>query len=89
MKGEDIPLFGRIVALVDVFDAVTTKRCYKDKSSFAEGMEYIQSLGGTHLDPHLVKVFKKIEKDVFRVYEAGTTIQEFVAGSESEGASLE
>ena len=76
--GEAIPLFGRIVALVDVFDAIVSKRCYKEKSSFEQGMEYIQTLAGNHLDPKLVKIFWRIKKDIRRVYTANTTIDRFL-----------
>jgi putative two-component system response regulator len=78
LKGESVPLFGRIVTMVDVFDAVVSKRCYKDKWSYKEGLDYIESLAGTHLDPKLVEIFKKIEKEVRSVYDANTTIEEFL-----------
>ncbi len=84
-KGEAIPLFGRIVALVDVFDAMVSKRCYKEKSSFDEGMGYIQTLAGTHLDPKLVKIFAKMEKDILNIYTANTNIQQFI----DEAAGIE
>src|SRR5206468_887188 len=48
LKGEEIPLFGRIVTMVDIFDAVVSKRCYKSASSFQEGMDYIKKLSGTY-----------------------------------------
>ncbi len=87
LKGESIPLFGRIVAMVDVFDAIVSKRVYKSASSFREGMEYIESIAGTHLDPKLVKLFMKIEKEVSRVYEANSTIQKFITEFGEEKAA--
>ncbi len=79
LKGESIPLFGRIVALVDVFDAVVSKRCYKEKWPFGDAVKYIQTLGGNHLDPKLVVVFGKIEKKIREVYSANLAIENFIA----------
>ena len=78
LREEAIPLFGRIVALVDVFDAMVSTRCYKTKSPFDEGMQYVKTLAGNHLDPMLVNLFLKKEKDIRKVYNANTTIQQFV-----------
>jgi len=78
LKGESIPLFGRIVALVDVFDAVLSKRCYKSAVSFKDGLAYIKSISGTHLDPKLIEVFLRIEDRVRAIYEANAAIQHFV-----------
>jgi putative two-component system response regulator len=78
LKGEAIPLFGRITAMVDVFDAVLSKRCYKAASTFDEAFAYIQSLAGTHLDPKLVAAFVRIKDKIVAIYEANTTIQHFV-----------
>ncbi len=78
LQGESIPLFGRIVGMVDVFDAIVSKRCYKAASTFEEAVEYIRSQAGTHLDPKLVKVFLKIEKKIRKIYDANTTIRHFV-----------
>ncbi|QYJ78219.1 response regulator [Shewanella acanthi] len=57
LKGEDIPLEGRIVALADVFDALTCKRPYKEAWSIDKTVAYIQSQSGIHFDPELVKLF--------------------------------
>ncbi|MGH7198037.1 MAG: HD-GYP domain-containing protein, partial [Candidatus Omnitrophota bacterium] len=78
LKGEDIPIFGRITAVVDVFDAVLSKRCYKAASTFDEAFSYIESLAGTHLDPKLVEAFVRIKKKIISIYEANTVIQHFV-----------
>jgi len=58
LKGEDIHLFGRIVAIADVFDALTHKRIYKDAWSTEEAASYIIEHSGTQFDPHLVNIFK-------------------------------
>lgn len=78
LKGGSIPIFGRIVAIVDVFDAIVSKRCYKDASSFEEGFAYIESLGGSHLDPDLVKVFKSCGAAIRQVYDANQAIAGYI-----------
>jgi HD-GYP domain-containing protein (c-di-GMP phosphodiesterase class II) len=57
LKGEAIPLSGRIVALADVFDALTTKRCYKPAFSLEESLKIIKEGTGRHFDPKLVQAF--------------------------------
>lgn len=88
LKGEAIPLFGRIVALVDVFDAITSKRCYKEKSSFEEGFKYIRSLAGNHLDPKLVEVFGQIEPKIRHIHTANSSIQSFLEEFNKEDDDL-
>jgi len=58
LKGENIHIYGRIVAIADVLDALTHKRVYKDSWSFEKAAEYIISHSGTHFDPYLVELFK-------------------------------
>lgn len=60
LKGEDIPLVGRICGLCDVFDALTTKRPYKEAWSIDETIAEIKKQSGRHFDPHLVESFLKI-----------------------------
>ncbi len=57
LKGEQIPLIGRIVALADVFDALSSKRCYKESWETENILELIHSESGTHFDPAVTKVF--------------------------------
>ncbi len=57
LKGEAIPLSGRIVALADVFDALTTKRCYKPAFSLEESMKIIKEGTGRHFDAKIVQAF--------------------------------
>jgi len=57
LKGEEIHIYGRIVALADVFDALTHKRQYKDAWLVDEAIEYIKSHSGTQFDPKLVDIF--------------------------------
>ena len=57
LKGTDIHLYGRVVGLVDVFDALCHKRAYKSAMAFSDATKYISDARGTHFDPELVDVF--------------------------------
>lgn len=57
LSGEDIPLAARIVALADVYDALTSKRPYKEAWSADRAVEYIKDQSGKHFDPRCVKAF--------------------------------
>ena len=59
LKGEEIPLSARIMAIADVFDALTSKRCYKEAIPVDEAFLIIKEESGTHFDPYLVDVFEK------------------------------
>ena len=56
-QGEQIPLYGRIVALADVFDALTSARVYKEAWDESRVLETIESESGRHFDPELVEIF--------------------------------
>ncbi len=57
LKGEQIHIFGRIVALADVFDALLTKRSYKEEWRVNQALKYITDESGKHFDPKLVELF--------------------------------
>ncbi len=57
LKGESIPLMGRITALADVFDALTMKRCYKPAFSIEASVSIILEGRGKHFDPKIVDIF--------------------------------
>lgn len=59
LSGESIPVEGRITAISDVFDALTSKRSYKDAWSIDEAVAEIKQMAGSHFDPNLVKVFEE------------------------------
>jgi response regulator RpfG family c-di-GMP phosphodiesterase len=59
IRGERIPIEARIVAVADIFDALTSRRPYKEAWSLMRAFEHIGSLAGTQLDPNLVEVFIK------------------------------
>jgi len=56
-KGDEIPLYGRIVALADVFDALSTARVYKEAWEESEVLSKIEENSGRHFDPELVEIF--------------------------------
>ncbi len=64
LSGNDIPLEGRIVAIADVFDALTTIRPYKRAWTLEEATDYIYSESGKHFDPRLVECIPEV-LDVF------------------------
>ncbi|MBU2977128.1 two-component system response regulator [Alteromonas sp. C1M14] len=59
LSGDDIPIEGRIVALADVFDALTSKRPYKEAWTVERSLEYIESQSGVHFDPALVPLVRQ------------------------------
>ena len=60
LKGEDIPIEGRICALCDVFDALTSVRPYKKAWSVEDAVDEINRLSGTHFDPKLTSLFNEV-----------------------------
>ena len=59
LKEKEIPLSARIMAIADVFDALISKRCYKEAMPIEEAFKTIEEESGTHFDPKLVEVFLK------------------------------
>lgn len=59
LKGEEIPLEARIVAIADVYDALTSKRPYKDAWPTEKAVACIEENSGSHFDPQLVTLFKQ------------------------------
>jgi putative two-component system response regulator len=72
LKGEEIHVYGRIVALADVFDALIHKRVYKDAWSIEDAIAYIVERSDTQFDPYIVKIFQD-------------NIDEFIAIAKSKG----
>jgi response regulator RpfG family c-di-GMP phosphodiesterase len=56
-KGDQIPLYGRIVALADVYDALSSARVYKDAWDESKVLDTIESESGRHFDPELIEIF--------------------------------
>jgi putative two-component system response regulator len=57
LKGDEIPLYGRICAVADVFDALTSRRSYKEPFSNEQAYEILRSGRGSHFDPRIVDLF--------------------------------
>lgn len=67
LKGEEIPLISRIVAICDVFDALLSRRPYKEPWSVQETIKYILEESGKHFDPMIVKVFQEKLPDLLAI----------------------
>ena len=64
LYGEVIPLSARVMAVADVFDALSSKRVYKDAMPFEQALSIIEEGSGTHFDPKCVEVFLEAKKEV-------------------------
>lgn len=69
LAGEDIPLEARLTAVVDVFDALVSPRCYKDPWTMEAAMELLHAEAGKHFDPALVEAFSEILDTVNAIYD--------------------
>ena len=67
LKGEDIPLEGRLMAIADVYDALISERPYKKAFSHEESCKIIEAGSGTHFDPILVEVFRQVADEFAKV----------------------
>lgn len=65
IDGEEIPLSARIMAVADVFDALTSKRCYKDAMPLTKAYAIIREESGTHFDPLVAEAFLACADDDF------------------------
>ena len=68
--GEEIPLSARIMAVADVFDALVSKRSYKEPFPFEKAMDIIKEGAGTQFDPEIAKIFIESEAEVRKITEA-------------------
>ena len=69
LAGEAIPLPGRIIAVADVFDALTSSRPYKKAWSVDEAVAYIRDNAGTHFDPEVVAHFSQCLPEILSIWE--------------------
>jgi HD-GYP domain-containing protein (c-di-GMP phosphodiesterase class II) len=70
-QGKDIPLNARIFAIADVFDALTSKRPYKEPMSFDKAMSILQESSGSHFDPEVLQAFQQIAHTLYQMYGQG------------------
>ena len=90
LHGEEIPITARIFAIADVFDALTTKRPYKESFSFEDTMEILEEGRGSHFDSELLDAFAQIARTLYDKFTEGddempkkeldAIIQEYFAG---------
>ncbi|MDD5175033.1 MAG: HD-GYP domain-containing protein [Sterolibacterium sp.] len=66
LKGEEIPVNARIFAVVDVFDALTSKRPYKEPMPFEEALAILRRDSGSHFDPRLITLFEGVAEPLYR-----------------------
>lgn len=74
LAGADIPVTARVFAIADVFDALTSKRPYKEAWSFDEAMEILEEGRGTHFDPQLLDTFRRIARPLYDQFGGKETI---------------
>lgn len=72
LKGEDIPLCARIMALADVFDALVSERYYKKAFTLDEAFKIIEESAGKHFDPKLAELFLGLRKDIEEYLNSGS-----------------
>ena len=63
IKGEEIPLSARIMAIADVYDALVSKRVYKDAMDPNDAFDILEKDAGSHFDPNIIEIIKKYRKD--------------------------
>lgn len=69
LKGEEIPLSGRITAVADVFDALNSIRCYKDAWPLEQTIALINSESGKQFDPNLIEIFNSQLDEILQICE--------------------
>lgn len=86
LKGDEIPVSGRLMAIADVYDALISRRVYKEPLSHAAAVARIQAGAGTHFDPELVAGFVAIEATFARIaHECGDPDATAEPGAETVG----
>jgi putative two-component system response regulator len=65
--GDTIPVSGRLMAIADVYDALISKRVYKDAYSHERAVEIVRQSAGTHLDPDIVEAFLQLKGDFLKI----------------------
>ena len=67
LQGEEIPISGRLMAIADVYDALISKRVYKDAYSHEEAVEIVHQSAGSHLDPDIVQAFLELQDEFLSI----------------------
>lgn len=79
LKGEDIPLQGRLMAIVDVYDALTSERPYKNAFSHEDAVQILTDSSGSHFDPALIQLFLNRADDFEQVKQQMTEAEALYA----------
>jgi response regulator RpfG family c-di-GMP phosphodiesterase len=74
MAGSGIPLFGRLISVIDMFDALVSHRTYKESWPARQAADEIQSLAGANLDPDCVNAFFKDWSTIERIMQIDETL---------------
>lgn len=77
LKGEDIPLYGRIVSIADYFDAFVSERRYKKAWSFDDALLDIDKKSGSSFDPKIVSAFLDVKGTVKKILDANNMISDY------------
>lgn len=77
LKAEEIHLYGRIVAIADVFDALSFKRAYKDSWTTEDVLAYMRDMSGKHFDPKLIDIFFDNLEKFLKIYDINNEEIEF------------
>jgi putative two-component system response regulator len=91
LKGEAIPVSGRLMALADVYDALISKRVYKPPFPHAKAVQIIQEGCGTHFDPDVVDAFLALEetfRNIALTFADCDEEREALGGAKTDGAGL-
>ena len=80
LKGDEIPLAARIMAVADVFDALVSRRSYKEGFPFEKAMDIIREGAGTHFDPEIAAAFLESADEVRRVMDTYSDCSASAAG---------
>lgn len=75
LVGNDIPLAARIIAIADVFDALSSRRVYKDDFGFEDSVKIINDSVGSHFDPELVNIFNEVLPEIRKIYDKNKVSQ--------------
>lgn len=70
LSGKDIPLAGRLMAIIDVYDALVNKRVYKPAFTYEAAHEIMLSSSGSHFDPELLDAFFEIDSEIRNIVES-------------------
>ncbi|MEA2247054.1 MAG: cyclic di-GMP phosphodiesterase, partial [Solirubrobacteraceae bacterium] len=88
LRGDDIPLVGRVAAVADVFDALTTNRPYRPAIAIDDALDMLTAERGGHFDPHVVDVFLDRLADARGIIARFAADAEAPAGTDGQPATL-